>query len=165
MGKGDPTPRLTPFQRIEIQMEAIVPLVRELQQVLGEQVVLDALRQSVRREIEAAEALPRREPDFDAIRAAMGRYAEGDALAYQVLEQSPDHLAIDVTRCGYAELMDRLDARDLGDALICSHDHAATLQGGAQLERTQTCMQGASHCDFRFRRRPGTDVPSSGTSG
>jgi hypothetical protein len=25
--------------------------------------------------------------------------------------------------------------------------------GGIALERTQTIMQGASHCDFRFRRR------------
>jgi hypothetical protein len=39
-----------------------------------------------------------------------------------------------------------------GEALTCSADFALAegYGAGVRLERTQTIMQGASHCDFRY---------------
>lgn len=143
---------LTAYERIAIQMEAVVPLVRDLQEILGERTVLDALDERVRRQIEAARKASPREPDFDAIERAMGRFAEGGALEVETIGKGDDHVDMDVTRCGYAELMERLGARDLGPALLCAQDFATAERIGAKLERSRTCMQGASSCDFRFRR-------------
>jgi hypothetical protein len=42
---------------------------------------------------------------------------------------------------------------ELGAFLSCDRD-GALIEGfnpGVQLERTQTLMQGASHCDFRYQ--------------
>lgn len=40
---------------------------------------------------------------------------------------------------------------ELGFLLVCSADFPmAEGFGGVQLTRTQTIMQGASHCDFRY---------------
>ena len=47
--------------------------------------------------------------------------------------------------------MSDLDARDIGERLVCTLDFAMAARLGHTLERTQTCMGGASHCDFRFR--------------
>ena len=43
---------------------------------------------------------------------------------------------------------------ELGFLLVCSADFdtAAGFGPGIRLTRTQTIMQGASHCDFRYRR-------------
>jgi hypothetical protein len=44
---------------------------------------------------------------------------------------------------------------EVGALLSCNRDFAL-IEGfnpDVELERTQTIMQGATHCDFRFRRR------------
>ena len=138
---------------LAIEMEAVVPLVRDLQRVLGEPTVLDALDERVRLQNEAARRAPPREPDFDAIERSMAGFAAGGALDFETVDKGDDHVDMDVTRCGYAALMERLGARDLGSALLCAQDLAVAERIGAKLERSQTYMEGASHCDFRFRRR------------
>ena len=80
-------------------------------------------------------------------------YAAGDVLGYEVLEASEDRFEMNVTRCGYKETMERLGARDIGHLLICNLDFPMGLRAGPELSRTQTCMQGGSHCDFRYRKR------------
>ena len=57
-----------------------------------------------------------------------------------------------------------LGLADVGATLSCQRDYALA-QGfnpAIQLERTHTIMEGASHCDFRFRleaeRAPANDA-------
>ena len=64
-----------------------------------------------------------------------------------------EKLSFNVTRCRYAEMYRALGLADLGGSLSCQRDFALA-QGfnpAIQLDRTQTIMEGASHCDFRFR--------------
>jgi hypothetical protein len=71
------------------------------------------------------------------------------------VEHSGERLGFNVTRCGYAEFYKDLGLEELGAVFHCSRDFAM-LEGfdsHLSLERTQTIMQGASHCDFRFRRK------------
>jgi hypothetical protein len=60
---------------------------------------------------------------------------------------------VNVTECRYAQFYDKIGAPELGFLLTCSadFDHAAGFGGDVQLTRKQTIMQGASHCDFRYR--------------
>ena len=60
---------------------------------------------------------------------------------------------IDVSGCKYAKLFHELGEPDLGFLLICSQDYPLFegFSPEVELTRTQTIMQGASHCDFRFR--------------
>jgi hypothetical protein len=90
---------------------------------------------------------------------AFTAYAREDALDYRVIEQSQDTFEIDVTGCRYAEFYKELGEPELGFLLICSADfHAAEGFGpDIKFSRTQTIMQGASHCDFRYRRLKGTN--------
>lgn len=62
--------------------------------------------------------------------------------------------AVDVKRCAYAEFYKALGEPELGFLMICTAD-VATAEGfgpDIRLTRTQTIMQGADHCDFRYRR-------------
>ncbi len=66
-----------------------------------------------------------------------------------------DTFGVDVTACGYAQFYEKLGAPELGFLLVCSADFAMAEGFGPDIEltRTQTIMQGASHCDFRYARQ------------
>lgn len=144
---------LTNLERMRIQMEYAVPLVRDLQRLLGEDVVNEALAR--RSELAAQElAAPGTKADFSRMEAGTAHFAAGDALQYEIVESDDDRFDLNVTACGYATMMEDLGARDIGHLLICNQDFPAAARLGMDLERSQTRMQGASHCDFRYRRRP-----------
>jgi len=86
---------------------------------------------------------------------AFAAWAKGDALDYSVSAQSQDTYEIDVTGCRYAQFYKELGEPELGFLLVCGADFTVAGGFGAdiQLTRTQTIMQGASHCDFRYRRQ------------
>jgi hypothetical protein len=86
--------------------------------------------------------------------SAFASFAKGDAIDFSVRAQSQDADDIDVTRCRYAQFYKELGEPELGFLLVCSLDFPFAEGFGADmtLTRTQTIMQGASHCDFRYRR-------------
>ena len=139
--------------RETIRMKALVPVIRSFEQAFGKEAVHAVLRQAVQADKDEAGSSAGREPDFDRAAKAMARFAVGEALDYRILAKDADRLELDVTGCRYAELMKELDASDLGHLLICEGDYAPALRAGMELTRTQTRMQGAGHCDFRFGRR------------
>ena len=81
--------------------------------------------------------------------------SKGDAVDYSVRAQSQDTYEIDVTGCRYAQFYKELGEPELGFLLVCSSDFpfAEGFGPDIKLTRTQTIMQGASHCDFRYKRQ------------
>lgn len=148
-------PNLTAFQRTKIQMEYVVPLLRDLQAQLGKDVIIDALRQRLADRVADATANVRKNIPAEKRMAGAERgfemFGEGNTLSYEVIaSDQSNRTAVDVHRCGYAELMAGMEAADLGDLLLCSDDYVATAAVNTKLDRTQTLMLGASHCNFRF---------------
>jgi hypothetical protein len=142
---------------VKIQAQVLVPLVKALQAELGEEranaLVRKALGDLYRR---YGEKWWRSQASRDVganMAAAFEAYAGGDALDYEVVRQAPDAFDLNVTGCRYAEFYKRIGAPELGFLLTCSADFAMAEAGGVELRRTQTIMQGASHCDFRYARR------------
>jgi L-2-amino-thiazoline-4-carboxylic acid hydrolase len=64
-----------------------------------------------------------------------------------------------VAECRYAEFYQELGEPELGFLLVCSADLSLADGFGpdVKLTRTQTIMQGASHCDFRYKRSKQAD--------
>jgi hypothetical protein len=146
------------IEQVKIQAAVLVPLVKALQAELGEAranaIVRGALRDLYRRYGEEFWRA-KNEPNLGkAVASAFKAYARDDALDYSVIEQSENAFAFDITRCRYAEFFKELGEPDLGFLLVCSADFdtAAGFGDDIKLTRTQTLMQGASHCDFRYRR-------------
>ena len=148
----DPS-ELTNLERMRVQMEYAVPLVRELQRLLGEDVVKEALASRVGLLAEE-QAQPGSKADFSRMEASMELYARGGALDYDVIASDSDRFDVNITRCDYMRMMEDLGARDIGHLLVCNLDYPMAARTGMELTRTQTQMQGASFCDFRYRRRP-----------
>ncbi len=155
--------RIPVIEQAKIQAQILVPLIKALQAELGEERANALVRRAIgdvfRRYGEefwrARHAKNLGENLGETMASAFATFARGDALAYLVREQSPDSFDIDVTECRYAQFYQELGEPDLGSLLVCNADFSMA-EGFApdiKLTRTQTIMQGASHCDFRYRRQ------------
>lgn len=84
-------------------------------------------------------------------------WTKDGALEIEVVERTADRYAFNVVRCRYAEMYKGMGLGEIGHLLSCQRD--GTFCEGydpkLKLERTQTIMQGATHCDFRYRYEEG----------
>ena len=78
-----------------------------------------------------------------------------DAIDAEEREFSLTARVVDVTGCRHAEFFHQLGEPELGFLLVCSADFPIA-EGipGVDLERTETIMQGADYCDFRYHLSP-----------
>lgn len=149
---------VTVLERAKIQAQLLVPLIKALQAELGAACANALVRKTLGdlyRVYSEEFARTKNETDLGKfVASAFRTYARDDALAYDVLEQTPDAFAINVRRCRYAEFYKELGEPELGFLLVCTADFAVADGFGddVKLTRTQTIMQGADHCDFRYRR-------------
>ncbi len=152
----DDTQTRYPFiEQTKIQAQVLVPLIDALRAELGEerahQLVRKALGGWIRK---AAEQMASRTPgtSIDKVAAAIPYFAAGDAIDVEAVKQTDTTFEFNVTGCRYAKFYKELGVPELGFLLLCGLDYPMTEGFGADLElhRTQTIMQGADHCDFRY---------------
>lgn len=143
------------IEQMKIQAQALVPLVKALQEELGEEranaIVRKALADQYRRYGERW--WRRQQGDLgEKMASAFDGFAAGDALDYEVVKQSAAAFDVNVTGCRFAKFYQELGEPELGFLLVCSLDFpmAEGYGAGVELKRTQTIMQGATHCDFRY---------------
>lgn len=144
------------IEQVKIQAQVLVPLVKALQAELGEEranaIVGKALGDLYRRYGEKWWQTQGARDPVEKMVSAFAMFAAGDALEYEVVKKTPDAFEVNVTECRYAKFYNEIGAPELGFLLTCSVDfaHAQGFGASVQLTRTQTIMQGASHCDFRY---------------
>jgi hypothetical protein len=155
---GRLTLSISVLEQAKIQAQVLIPLVKALQAELGEAranaLVRKALGETYRRHGEEFWRAKNEKNLGNVVASAFATYARDDALDYNVIEQSHDAFAMNVTGCRYAEFYKELGEPELGFLLVCSADFdtAEGFDPDIKLTRTQTIMQGDSHCDFRYRR-------------
>jgi hypothetical protein len=151
-------PDIPLIERARIQAQVLVPLLKALQAELGEEranaIVRKALGDLYRQFGEEFWRSRKSQDVGDNMASAFKTFAAGNALDYDVIKRTPDAFEVNVTACRYAQFYQELGVPELGFLLVCSADF--TMADGydpdVRLTRTQTIMQGASHCDFRYRR-------------
>lgn len=82
--------------------------------------------------------------------------SHGKALEQEIIDQDSRRLYVNTTGCRYAKMYEELGIPDLGYLFSCSRDFAM-IEGfnpRSKLTRTQTLMEGAPFCDFRFHLDP-----------
>jgi hypothetical protein len=144
------------IEQVKIQAQVLVPLVKALQAELGEQranaIVRKALGELYRKYGEKWWRAQGAGNLGEKVASAFEMFAAGEALQYAVLKKTAEAFDVNVTECRYAQFYNKIGAPELGFLLTCSADfsHAEGFGADVQLTRTQTIMQGASHCDFRY---------------
>lgn len=143
--------------RREIEARILAPVVDALGARFGRDEVVAVVREvivNLAREQGRAMAAARGDNSLTAFAGTLEPWTRDDALRMEVHEQSDARLSFDVTRCRYAELYRALGIPELGAVLSCNRD-AALIEGfnpDVRFARTQTIMQGAPCCDFRYNR-------------
>jgi hypothetical protein len=76
-----------------------------------------------------------------------------NALEIEPVYRDDNRFDFNVTRCRYAEMYKAMGLGEIGGLLSCNRDGSFCEGYDPKLKmtRTQTIMEGASHCDFRYR--------------
>ena len=151
-----PAQGMTHLRRREIQAPIAACLIRGFAQTMGEAEALEVAVGAVQADATMAGRLMAEQCGGNSM-AALGRvvrevWAEDGAMTIHVLVETEQRLSFDVRRCRYAELYEKEKMRELGFCLSCSRDAPFTrgFNPRMRLLRSQTIMQGAPFCDFRF---------------
>jgi predicted ArsR family transcriptional regulator len=146
------------LQRRKIEGRVLIPFVQALRDKCGENAAREVVDATISKL--AAEDGARWATSFGQTTASMRKVAQqlwagGGGMDVEVVSESEDHLDFNVTRCRYAEFYKELGLADLGFRVHCNRDHAMVAGFNSELElsRSQTIMEGATCCDFRFRKR------------
>jgi len=147
------------LQRRKIEGRVLIPFIQALRDRFGEDAtreVVDATIRKLAADDGARWAATYGQTTASLRRVAQELWAGGGGMDVEVIGESEDHLDFNVTRCGYAEFYKELGLADLGIRIHCNRDHAMLVGFDDQIElsRSQTIMEGATCCDFRFRKRP-----------
>ena len=148
------------LKRREIQAPIAACLIRGFAAVLGHDKALEASTAAVQADAVKAGRIMAEKYGGNGIKelSCIVRevWAEDDAMSIHVLEETEQTLSFDVTRCRYAELYEKAQMKELGFCLSCCRDEpfAKGFNPRMKLVRTQTIMQDASFCDFRFVLEP-----------
>ena len=147
---------LTLLERRRLEAGVLVPVIRAMQAEFGEERVNEVVGKTIRDIARAQGEEARRATDIDSMQALSQRFQNGTlregSLIVDVVEDDEVRFGFNVTRCKFMEMYEEMGARDLGFLLSCNRDFAM-FEGMApefDFQRTQTRMQGASHCDFRY---------------
>lgn len=155
------------LRRREIEARIVAPLLEALGAEFGHDDVLRVARETI---IQVAQAQGRLLTEtvggtsLAHFEQTLSAWTQDDALRIEVVERSADSFGFNVTRCRYAEMYRALGIPELGAVLSCNRDFAL-IEGfnpDVELTRTQTIMQGATCCDFRYRlRKPAEPAEAS----
>ena len=156
--------RIGVLTRREVEARMLAPLIEALGEEFGRERVVEVVRATIVRiaqEQGAALAASMGSDGLGAFAESLDAWKRDDAMEIELLEQGEDVLNYNVTRCRYAELYRALGVPELGAVFSCNRD-GALIEGfnpGVEFTRTQTIMEGAPFCDFRYRRRPQPIAP------
>jgi hypothetical protein len=147
---------LSMLEKRTIEAEILKEVYETLKASHGEAVAKKTIEESVRRSaIEQARQFAAATPGGTSLKAfqdVMPLWTKGGALEIEVKEQGDSSFTFNVVRCRYAETYKAMGLGEIGHLLSCNRD-GAFCEGydpKLKLERTQTIMQGASHCNFHY---------------
>ena len=147
------------LERRRIEAGVLVPIIRAMQAEFGEAAVNRVVAETIRGIARAQGEAERERAQIDSVEALGERMANGvlreGSLIVDVVEQDETRFGFNVTRCKFKEMYEEMGAGDLGFLLSCNRDFAMFegLAPGLDFQRTQTRMEGADYCDFRYRVR------------
>ncbi|KAB2910675.1 MAG: L-2-amino-thiazoline-4-carboxylic acid hydrolase [Hyphomicrobiaceae bacterium] len=119
---------------------------------IARQTIADAVRRSSIEQAQQMAAAVGGNTSLATFVARQELWMRGGALEIDVRESSDTRYRFNVTRCKYAEMYRDMGLGDIGHLLSCQRDgtFCEGYDSHLKLRRTQTIMQGASHCDFDY---------------
>lgn len=152
--------KTTILDAVKIQARAVIPIVKALERELGKEGAFALVGGAIAQDY--ADRQSRRIP----VRNVHPRESSTDnafPVVSHVVEDTPTTFAVNMTTCQFAQYFREIGEPEIGALLTCGVDFAneALLRPDWEFRRTQTLMQGADHCDFRWRLRSEGEQPDA----
>lgn len=151
--RSEPTAML---ERRRLEAKLLAHVYATLNESHGDAVARSTIAESVRRAAieqgaEMASALGG-QTSLQTFIDAQELWTRGNALQIDIKDQSAKRFAFNVTGCAYARMYRDMGLGHIGHLLSCQRDgtFCEGYDSRLKLTRTQTIMQGASHCDFVY---------------
>ncbi len=159
------------LKRREIEARILAPLIEAFAEEFGRERVLGTVKRVITRIArDQGKALADRMGGntLAHLVQSQANWLKGDSLTIEVRRRDDTAYEYDVTRCRYAEMYRALGIPELGAILSCGRDYALGdgFNPDLTLTRTQTIMEGAPRCEFRYRLEPparSAETPASGS--
>jgi hypothetical protein len=151
------TAGMSMLERRKIEAEILKEVYETLKESHGVEVARQTVAEAVRRSaIEQARRLAATVPGGTSLQTfqdVLPLWTQGGALELEVKERTGKTFRFHVVRCGYAEAYREMGLGEIGHLLSCNRDGAFCegYDAKLKLDRSQTIMQGASYCDFKYR--------------
>ena len=140
------------FSAVKIQSRVVIPIIRELKKEIGKERAHALIGRAIAnayvdyRELKGFEenSHPRMEQEFD----------NGFPVEREVIDDTEETYGYNITGCEFAEYFRSIGEPEIGALMTCGVDYAAEelIRPEWDFERTQTRMQGAPHCEFRWHK-------------
>ena len=144
------------LEQRRIEANILKPIYEEMEEHLGTekaQEILGAaiIKNSISQGQAYAEGLE--DKGLLAFRDTMAQWKASGALEMEMLKEDESEVHFNVVRCKYSEMYREMGVGHIGHLLSCNRDgtFCTGFNPAIKLDRTQTIMSGASHCDFRYR--------------
>jgi len=153
------------LEQRRIEANIIKPIFEEIASRLGASEAADILTAAITRDSiaqgAAYAASQSTATTLHSFHDLLPQWTAGGALEVEMLSETPAHVHYNVTRCKYAEMYKDMGLSEIGHILSCGRDgtFCTGYNPNIKLDRTQTIMQGAAHCDFRYRWDDAETVP------
>ncbi len=140
----------------KIQARIVIPITKALEAELGKERAHDI----VGRAIAESYLAWRQKIGFRENSHPRGDEDDGTPefpVEREVVEDSAESFGFNITGCAFADYFRAIGEEEIGALMTCGVDFAAEacIRPDWEFTRTQTRMQGATHCDFRWRKRSG----------
>lgn len=145
------------LEQRRIEANIIKPIYEEMAQRLGKNEARSILSAAITRDsVRQGQAYARAEggeQTLESFHELLPQWKANGALEVEMLEENETQVHYNVTRCQYAEMYRDMGMAEIGHILSCGRDgtFCTGYNQNIKLERTQTIMEGAGHCDFRYR--------------
>ncbi|MBL1436845.1 MAG: L-2-amino-thiazoline-4-carboxylic acid hydrolase [Rhodobacteraceae bacterium] len=130
-------------------------LLKSISKDAAQEIIREAIASSAIRQGQALAAELDTPPGLQDFERQSAPWYANNALEREMLHSAPERLDYNITRCEYAAMYKEMGLGEIGHLLSCNRDAAFCVGYSEDMEltRTQTIMEGASHCDFRYRMK------------
>jgi L-2-amino-thiazoline-4-carboxylic acid hydrolase len=138
---------------VRIQARAVLPIVKALEIELGKERAHELVGSAI---ADSWADYVTSRPDTT---SSHPRGVDGLDFPVQsiIATDSADEYAVNMQKCEFAEYFRSIGEPGIGALLTCGVDYAVErrMRPDWDFKRTQTLMQGAGYCDFRWTRKSG----------
>ena len=145
--------------RREIEARMVAPFIRAFSEVFGEEETMTIVKSVIAGLAEEAgsglaEMLGDNSLQCFAEKVTPA-FGAGGALQFEVKEATDETVRMDIVRCAYVDMYERLGLKDLGGVLSCGRDEYLIKGFNPDVEFTReyTLMSGGPVCDFCLRTK------------